>query len=296
MTLSAAVIQQFLSDEARTHIQVADCVTSTNSILKEQALLGAPEGTLLITTEQTAGRGRLGRNFHSPKGTGLYLSLLLRPTLPPEDAVLLTAAISVAATEAITELTGKEPKIKWVNDLYLDGKKIAGILTEASMDPTSGSLSYAVIGIGINLKEPTGGFPKDLAGIAGALYQNSERSTSPHTTNTPTRPQELPARLVAGILNHFYKYYDHLTERAFLASYRAHSCLIGQKILVKNLATDTEGRPATALDIDAECNLVVEYEDGTREALHSGDVTLHRASAYDGKNPESATSSPSASK
>lgn len=260
--LTAEQIATYLREPERTRITVEQCVTSTNTLLKEQASAGASEGTLLVALSQTAGRGRLGRTFHSPEGTGLYFSLLLRPTCEPEEALMLTVAIATAATETIHALTGYLPGIKWVNDLYLNNRKLAGILTEASPSPETGGLAYAVVGIGINIEEPVGGFPTEIADIAGALYPNKKA------------PAELRAQLVAGILNRFYEYYDHLADREYLDYYRAHSCLIGRDILVTNLATDTDGRPAKAIAIDEDCHLIVEYEDGRREALQSGDVRL----------------------
>ncbi len=260
--LTAEQIAAYLQQPERSLITVERCVTSTNALLKAQAAAGAPEGTLLVALSQTAGRGRLGRTFHSPEGTGLYFSLLLRPTCAPEDALMLTVAIAAAATETIHALTGTCPGIKWVNDLYLRDRKLAGILTESALSPETGHLDYAVVGIGINVEEPAGGFPEEIAGIAGALYPNKKT------------PAQLREQLVAGILNRFYEYYDHLTEREFLEYYRTHSCLIGRNVLVTNLATDTEGRLAHAIAIDEDCHLVVEYADGQREALQSGDVRL----------------------
>lgn len=260
--LTAEQIAAHLHRPERTRITVERCVTSTNTLLKEQAAAGAPEGTLLVALSQTAGRGRLGRTFHSPEGTGLYFSLLLRPTCAPEEALMLTVAIAAAATETIDALTGRLPGIKWVNDLYLDDRKLAGILTEAAISPETGRLDYAVVGIGINVEEPENGFPSEIADIAGALYPNKKT------------PAELREQLVAGIVNRFYEYYEHLADREFFEYYRTHSCLIGREVLVTNLATDTEGRVARAIAIDEECHLVVEYEDGQREALQSGDVRL----------------------
>ena len=162
--LSAPGIRKYLKGACRElPITVVEETQSTNTALRALAEAGAPEGTVYIAQSQTGGRGRMGRSFFSPAGTGLYLSLLLRPTTwEPARAAQLTAAAAAAMCEAIREVTGKEPGIKWVNDLLLDGKKVCGILTEASFSMESGVLEYAVLGLGVNVYPPEGGFPKEL--------------------------------------------------------------------------------------------------------------------------------------
>ena len=168
-------------------ICAADEVTSTNTVLKEYAATAVTAGrpippTVLLARKQTGGRGRLGRSFHSPDGTSLYMSVLLAPTLPPAESLCLTNAAAAACAEsadAIRQAAGIPLKnkigIKWVNDLYLDGKKVCGILAEAALTPAMDALSWAVIGIGINLLPPTDGFPDDLSD------RKSTRLNSSHT-------------------------------------------------------------------------------------------------------------------
>ena len=143
-----------------------DSVTSTNTELIEMAKNGAKEGTVLIASEQTAGKGRTGKSFYSPEGSGVYLSILLRPDFKPEDALFLTTIAAVATAKAIESVSDKEAKIKWVNDVYLDNKKVCGILTESALSSDMEKLDYAVVGIGINLCPPEGGFPDDIKNIA----------------------------------------------------------------------------------------------------------------------------------
>ena len=121
---------------------------STNTLAKERAAAGEPEGLVIAAGEQTAGRGRMGRSFYSPAGTGLYMSLLLRPKCTAAECALLTGAAAVAAAESVEALTGRRTAIKWVNDVLLEGRKICGILTETALDPGSGRPDWAVVGIG----------------------------------------------------------------------------------------------------------------------------------------------------
>ena len=134
---------------------------------------------MLVAESQTAGRGRLGRSFHSPVGTGLYMSILLRPTFSAERALFITTAAAVAVCRAIEQETGLKPQIKWVNDIYLHEKKICGILTESSINFETKGLKWAVLGIGLNLSEPEGGFPEEIRSVAGALFAESCARVSP---------------------------------------------------------------------------------------------------------------------
>lgn len=172
-------------------IRVVDTAGSTNSVLKTLAEKGAPHGQVLIAKEQTAGRGRLGRSFCSPKDTGLYMSVLLRPRFSAEDALFITTAAAVAVAEAVDRFAESESKIKWVNDVYLSGKKVCGILTEAAMDFESGGLNYAVCGIGINLSAER--LPKELEAIAGGILSGQREGI------------DLRAPLAAEILTRFLR-------------------------------------------------------------------------------------------
>ncbi len=135
-------------------VVVEQTLISTNLTAKQLAAEGAPHGTLVAANHQTGGRGRRGRSFASPPGTGLYLSMVLRRALPMQNAVLVTSAAAVAVCRAVEAVSGKRLGIKWVNDLYFYGKKCCGILTEAAADVESGGLEHLVVGIGVNLYEP----------------------------------------------------------------------------------------------------------------------------------------------
>lgn len=255
-------------DAARAlSLQVFRSVSSTNTLIREAAAQGAPEGLVILAGNQTAGRGRLGRSFFSPEDSGLYMSLLLRPTMEAGQAVLLTTAAAVAVCDGIEAATGFEPRIKWVNDVFLNGKKICGILTEAAFGTENGRLEYAVPGIGVNVYEPEGGFPAELAAIAGSVCGPAGQGASPALSCGP----DVRNRLAGEILARFWDYYRVLDSRSFLESYRRRSLVIGRPVLV---VRNTGSRPAKALAIDDSCRLLVRYDDGSEEFLSTGEISI----------------------
>ena len=159
--LSNQSISKYLNSDF-FDIEVYKVVDSTNSKLKSKAESGAPEGTVIISEEQTKGKGRRGRTFYSPKNTGIYMSLLLRPKFSAYESLSITTCAAVAVSRAIEINSNKNAQIKWVNDIFIDDKKVSGILTEASIDLESGGLKYAILGIGINAFSPKEGFPNEL--------------------------------------------------------------------------------------------------------------------------------------
>lgn len=257
--LSSPGIRKYLKPEYRDlPITVAEETQSTNTALRALAEAGAPEGTVYIAQGQTGGRGRRGRSFFSPAGTGLYLSLLLRPTAwEPTRAAQLTAAAAAAMCEAIRQVTGKEPGIKWVNDLLLDGKKICGILTEASFSMESGVLEYAVLGLGVNVYLPEGGFPGQLREIAGAVLD--------------TPGEDVRNRIAGEFLNRFLDGYEHPEDRHFLDVYRRRSIAVGREVTVLSGGWE---RRAFAFGLDDDCRLLVRYPDGTEQALSYGEIQI----------------------
>lgn len=254
--LTASGILGLLDGGCPYKIDLRPCVTSTNALLREQAARGAAEGTVLISGAQSQGRGRLGRRFFSPADTGVYLSILLRPHWEsPQRALSLTTLAALAACQAVTELSGRQAGIKWVNDVFLDGKKVAGILTEAALSMEDGTLDYVVLGVGFNLYAPKEGFPEELADIAGAIL---------------TQPRENGKNaLAAAFLNRFWALYQD--PRGYAAQYRKSCIVLGRDILV---VTPRETREAHAVDLDDRCGLIVEYPDGTRQTLQAGEVRI----------------------
>lgn len=229
---------------------------STNTCVRRLAEDGAPEGTVVVAAAQTAGRGRSGKSFLSPAGTGLYMSVLLRPQLAMGDALLITTAAAVAVAHAVERVAAVTAQIKWVNDVHVDGKKVCGILTEGALDLENGGLRYAILGIGINICPPAGGFPPELAPIAGAL--------------TETGGEALRAPLAAAVLDEFFALYPHLTEKPFYDDYVSRSLLTGRQIEVLRGGMHL---PAMALGIDRDLHLRVRYADGSEENLAAGEVS-----------------------
>ena len=256
--LSESGIRQYLTGDAQSlDLRVFDSVDSTNLVLRKLANEGAAEGTVVIAAEQTGGRGRKGRNFYSPQGTGVYVSLLLKPKIAPDDATLITTTAAVAVCHAVEALCPERAEIKWVNDVFLRGKKICGILTEGSFDMESGQFEYAVLGTGINVYEPAGGFPPEIREIAG----NVLTSPAPDGKN----------RMIAEYLNHFLPLYRQLGSAETNAEYRKRSFVLGKMV---NVISGTGTTPARAIDVDERCRLVVEYTDGRRDALSSGEISV----------------------
>ena len=258
--LSEQGIRKYLGSAGdKLDLRVYQTITSTNTVLKEMAAEGAPEFTVLVAAEQTAGRGRMNRQFYSPTATGLYLSILLRPQMKAEEALFITTAAAVAVARVVEEVSGRPAGIKWVNDVFVDGKKVCGILTEAAFDMESGALEYAVAGIGVNISDPEGGFPDEIRDIAASVF------------GTEPPPADARNKMAAGILRYFTEYYENLPAHTFFADYVSRSVVIGQDIFVLGKG---EPRPAKALAIDQNCNLRVRYADGQEELLSSGEISV----------------------
>ena len=231
------------------------CLKEESDILSEE---GAEEGTLILAEEQSQGRGRLGRGFASPSQTGIYMSLILKPSLEMKDAVLITTAAAVAVCRAIQKITGMSPWIKWVNDIFLGERKICGILTEAVSDFETGLVESVVLGIGINVKTKREQFPKEVQDVAGSLNVDSIISRNV---------------LVAAVTNEFMYIYHNIEEREYMKDYRKFSNVLGEQ--VKYLEKGT-WYYAKAVDIDDNGGLIVENQAGERRTLCTGEITLRK--------------------
>jgi len=245
---------------------VLDSVDSTNNFAKQLASGGAPEGTAVLARLQTGGRGRLGRSFSSPADMGIYLSVILRPQAKPTELLHLTAAAAEAAAEAIELQTGLETGIKWVNDLTVGGKKLAGILTELSVEPESGQAEYVVVGIGVNCSQRPEDFPPELQSIAtSVLAQTGEKPD----------PNALAAEMIRSVSRLSSTL---LTEQAqWMKHYAARCVTVGKQVRV---IRPLETREAVALAIDENGALQVEYPDGTRSWVNSGEVSVRGLYGY----------------
>lgn len=242
-----------------------DCVPSTNDLLKTMARDGAPEGTVVVAAEQTAGRGRLGRSFHAPNRLGLYFSLLLRPNCPAEQLLHLTCAAGVAAVTAVQSLSGTRPRIKWTNDLVIGKKKLGGILTELSLSQT-GMVEWAVIGIGINCLHKKEDLPPELQEIATSLFLE---------TGTPHSPAHLAAHLMQAL---FLINQELISGKANLMELYRKDCMTVGKPVV--LVRGDEKRYGTALDVDPNGGLIVKFDDGCTETVQSGEISVRGLYGY----------------
>lgn len=263
-TLNASV-DIFTENSINSHLKnehkiiIYDKETSSNTVAKRLASEGADEGTVVIVNSQTAGRGRMGRRFISESDNGLYMSIILRPQISASECVNITVLSAVAVCEAIEETSGRGCQIKWVNDIYIKDKKVCGILTEATMDFELGKLDYAIVGIGVNLSAPKGGFDKEIENIATAIYENK-------------RPCGYKARLCAKIIEKLFEYYPTLTKKDYIKKYREKSNLIGKEV---NVYIGNEIESGTVTDIDENASLVVATKGGIKK-YNSGEARVRK--------------------
>lgn len=256
--ISANSIENLLDENSKNFkITVLKTVTSTNNYLKELATNGAEEGTVVISEEQTAGKGRKGRSFYSPDSSGVYMSLLLKPNINAESAVLLTALTAVAVCEAIEKLSGEKAKIKWVNDIFIDKKKVCGILTEASFGMENYSLEYVIIGIGINVFLPENQLPEEIKGIVTSIFNDKK--------------EDIRNAIIAEVLKNILFYYKKFENKVFIDEYRSRSLAIGRTVDVIEVAKQY---PAKVLDVDDQCRLIIETEDGEQKTIFSGEISI----------------------
>ena len=265
--LSREAIVSLLSGHPwQEKITVLETVDSTNDLAKRQALQGAPDGAIYLAEEQTGGRGRLGRSFVSPHGCGLYLSLLLRPDCAPAALPHVTAMAGVAACDAVEALSGVRPGIKWTNDLILEGKKVAGILTELSAQWESGTLESLVIGIGINCNHRETDFPEELRDKAASIAM---------MTGERIDRNLLAARLISRL-------YDLsqglLQDKArWMAQYARDCITLGRQVQVLRGGSVRLG---TATGLDENGGLLVTYENGEQGVVFSGEVSVRSDQGY----------------
>lgn len=254
--LSAQGLAPFLArKEAADKIFVYSSLESTNKTAKEMALANAEHGTVIIADSQTAGRGRYGRKFFSPPGHGIYMSLILRPAhFGFSTPTLITAFAAVSVCKALEEIAGKVPKIKWVNDIFLDDKKICGISAEAVTDFVSGNIEWIVVGIGINFSTPASGFPEELRHIVGAVFSDAS-----------TTRNRLAGEVINNMLSHQYG------EKELLAEYKARLMVLGRRVTVTGSGQPYE---ATPVDIDEIGRLIVKTDTGEVLTLASGEVSI----------------------
>lgn len=241
-------------------IQYFDTIDSTNNYAKKLAMDGAPSGTVIIAGHQTAGRGRLGRSFSSPKNMGLYLSVILRPDCKPSQIMHLTCAAGVAAVKAIDH---PEVGIKWTNDLVIQKRKLGGILTELSVDPLTQKVAWVVVGIGMNCCQKSWDFPEEIRHMACSL--DLDWLDVPY--------------LAASLIQSLYHIdHDLLTKKHEIMTLFREKCVtVGSEISVVRGDNIRHGK---AVGVDEDGGLQVEYPDGTAETVTSGEVSIRGMYGY----------------
>ncbi len=252
-------IYKCLSENSKTrfNVSVVEKTESTNLLLKNMALNGAEEGSVVVAGEQTAGIGRMGRSFFSPGNTGIYMSILLKPQIKPEKSVFITTAAAVAVCRALEKNGVGNCGIKWVNDIYINGKKVCGILTQGNINPQSKELDFAILGIGINVYKPENDFPDEITNIAGAVFDKEI--------------ENLRNKLVADVLTEFNAIYKDFDNTSYVDEYINKSFIIGKKV---DVISGSQVKEATVLGINKDCKLHIEYEDGVQCFLDSGEISV----------------------
>ncbi len=258
--VNEAEIQKYLDTESLGRkLEVYTETDSTNNRAKFLAVNeNAPDGTLIIAEKQTNGRGRMGRTFESPLGSGIYFTVVLRRHFEMQSAPLITSCVAVAVAEAIEKLSGADTKIKWVNDIFINNRKVGGILTEAGMNFETRQLDYAVVGIGIN-----------TGIIENTLSDNVKNIATSIEAETGIKVKR--AELVAEVMNRFEKHLATMETKDYMDEYRRRSLIIGKEVVVSKGSSERE---AIATDIDNNAFLIVKYDDGTCETLSSGEARI----------------------
>jgi BirA family biotin operon repressor/biotin-[acetyl-CoA-carboxylase] ligase len=238
-------------------IYAHDTVPSTQLLAHEAASKGAPEGTIVIAEQQTGGKGRLGRSWHSPKGTGIWMSLIIRPAIPLPKTPQITLLTAVTVAKAMKQAVDVPVLIKWPNDIFIEDKKVCGILTELNAE--ADRVNYLVIGIGINVNSVESDFPAELLPVATSLRIASGKPIK-------------RASLIQTFCRLFEEEYDHYLRYGFdrvKQEWEENSYSIGKWVTVRTLHSALEGR---ALGLDAEGVLIVEDANGNRHRVYSADV------------------------
>ena len=264
-------INRDLTHEIRQHLgkdvvcpdlRCLEEIDSTNSYLKREALSGAPHGTVVTADLQTAGRGRMNRSFVSPAGRGVYLSVLFRPGLPPAELMGATGMAAVAVCRAIEKVCDARPKIKWTNDLVLNGKKLCGILTEMALDGETVSL---VVGAGVNVSHSVEDFGPEVASLATSLAMEGYAVSR--------------GELIAAMIEELYRLAEDLGKDStpWVEDYRSRCVNLGKEVQL--LWSENKER-AVALDIDDQFGLVVQRADGSVTTVRTGEVSVRGLYGY----------------
>ena len=260
--ISPEIINEIIEKEGKNRrIQYFERVDSTNTFAKKILMEGESYPDIIIANEQEQGRGRLGREFYSPKGTGIYCSFILDPFIKIENSILVTVAASVAVSRAIEKVTNKDTRIKWINDIYIDDKKVCGILTEAVTDFETGIIGKIILGIGINFNTPSESFPDEITDRASSVFMDD--------TFGVTRNQ-----LIAQLIIEIDKCMNDIENDEIIRYYRNKSLVLGKMLEITYFGQEKpiQGK---AVDIDRNGFLIIETKNGLL-TLNSGEVSIRQ--------------------
>jgi BirA family biotin operon repressor/biotin-[acetyl-CoA-carboxylase] ligase len=248
------------------HIQFLEEVDSTNLYAKRMAENSFEDGTVIIAEEQLKGKGRMGRDWVSPKGKGIWMTLMLKPKISPADAAKITLLAACAVCRAIEEIGGVYPKIKWPNDIVLNGKKLCGILTEMSVELDE--INYLIVGIGVNVNIELDDLPKQIQNIATSIQIEKGSSI-------------IRKELAATIMNNFESYYSTFISKGsikdYINEYKEKSAILGKEVRVISSSLELQG---TVADISEEGQLLLRLEDGSLKEIISGEVSVRSLKGY----------------
>lgn len=253
------ILDYIADDELDYDIEVVDSVGSTNDVLRDDYRKYGEYNKVLVARRQTAGKGRQGKSFASPFDCGLYISFLLKPRYRIEKSTLVTTMAAVAVAEAITKVGGVESNIKWVNDIYIEGKKVAGILTETSLSLENGEPQYIILGVGINTNDSKK-LPEELKNIATDLV------------TCGSKVKNLKSKLAAEIIKRVVRYYEDITNPHILDYYNDRLYLSGEDVEYK-LAEAEPWKKATILGVDKDFKLILDLKD-TQKKISYGEVII----------------------
>lgn len=259
--ISSQRIEELLFDKD-CRVLTFDTIDSTNLYLKKLAEDGANEKTIVVANHQTNGKGRLGRSFYSPADSGIYFSILLKPNIELKNAVNVTTCAGVAMCLTLEKMFGIKPKIKWVNDIFVNDKKVCGILTEAAVDSDTNKPKYVVLGVGCNLFVPKDDFPTEISDIAGSVVQSKENSIADRNA------------VIAHFLNVFFELCASLGSSEIYEMYKERMFLLGQKVKVMS----SEQFEAEIIDINPDFSLKLKLENGEIFNLNTGEVSVRSLS------------------
>lgn len=249
--------KNLLTDNKKINIQIFKTIDSTNNLAKKIIASNSFENaTAIIANEQTSGRGRFARTFFSPANTGIYMSIILKTKIKLSDVSLITIISALSVCKAIQKLTTLKPRIKWINDIFTNGKKVCGILTEAISDFETLTTQAVVVGIGINVSTKKNDFPEELQNkVTSIATKNLSRNV-----------------FIAEILNNLFSFFENIYKKEIIEEYKSLSLVLNKKI--KYLKDDTV-MTATAIDINDKGNLIVKDDYDKISVIEAGEISIN---------------------